>query len=227
MYNNSRKRSLETSLKGRSEKRCRFDEDMMESEDLTTEIEETEPDAVVETDPSVEDFIPKISCAEYIRHTQDINFVSTVNNSVHEKLVNAFREVGLAIKNCCVVKLNIQELAKFWFLVDSIHRNLQIMVPSNGVEEYDAQKLIILAQCFNLCAGFLGMVGWINITDMELRSFRAPENRYLICEMQEHMKQMSCEFNNFKRSLAKTEKDGLKQGYYQLYNDERKFLTKH
>ena len=235
MDNNSRKRSLESTLE-RREKRCRFDEDvMMEPEDLAQTVEEKEKVESVETAPAVDDFFQNISCAGYIQHMHNFHFVTNSSqgpqfgvDDVQAKLVKSLNQVGQAILTCRVDQLNLEELTTFWFLVHVIRRDLLILVPSNGIGDNDAQKLVALARSFNLCARFLGMVGWIDVTDMELGDFRAPQNNELIRDMHKHMNTMFENINNnIFLSLEKAERSAVRQDFHQLIYAERKFLTKH
>ena len=232
MDNNSRKRSLESTLE-RREKRCRFDADfVMEPEDQVVEVKEAEE--TTETVPAIEDFFPNVSCAGYIQCMNSFHFVTNTLqgpqfgvSEVQAKLVKSLNQVGQAILACRVDQLNLQEFTTFWFLVHVICNDLQFLMPSNGIDEYDAQILIVLAHCFNSCAKLLGMVGWIDITDAELRDFRVPENRDLIYEMHEHMKKMYGNINTFFRNQPKAQRDQVRQGFQQLQHAERTFVTKH
>ena len=244
MDNTIRKRSLESTLDHR-EKRCKFDEDvMMEPDNLGQTVKEKETVESVETAPAIDDFFPNISCAGYIQRMHSYHVTNSLQgpqfgvsgqlmaacgvvDSVQAKLAKSLNQVGQAILNCRVDQLNLQELTTFWFLVHVIFRYLPLLVLSNDIAEHDAQKLAVLAHSFNLCARFLGMVGWIDITDMELGDFRAPQNRELICEIHKHMKTLYDNIYNFFRSLEKAKRDAVTQGFHKLEYAEREFLTKH
>ena len=128
---------------------------------------------------------------------------------------------------CSIDKLTIQELTYFCYFVDAIHRNWEILILKSGSDDYDTQRLTVLAQCFNMCARLLGMFGWIDIRDEELRSLRCPNNRHLICHIQECMAKVYDNVMTWSKSLSTTDRGVLRQGYVQLFNAERRFLTMH
>ena len=156
-----------------------------------------------------------------------------VNNvDVQVKLTKGLSEVCRAIMHCNIDKLTIQELTYFCYFVDAIHRGFGILIPNNViwiVDDYYAPRLMLLAQllahCFNMCAWMFGMFGWIDVTGEELRRFRSPDNRNLICHIQECVAEVYDNVMTYSKSLSKTDKVAFRQGYVQLFNAERRFLT--
>ena len=255
--NNSRKRLLD-SVSHQPKKRGRFDEDAvmdMDTEDATQTIQGNELE--VENNPSVCQFIPNMSCADYLRQMHGIHFVgynqmsstvpqfgaggqtwnaaqtghqtqlpaATGSDDVQIKLVKGLRDVCQAITDCKMDKLTIQELTNFYYCIDAIHRNLEILLPQKGIAEYAiGQRWIVLAQCLNMCARFFGMFGWIDVTDKEFTIFHGANKRNLIVQIQEHLDAMCTSVNTYSKSLSKTDKDILKQGYLELFNAECTFL---
>ena len=100
-----------------------------------------------------------------------------------------------------------------------------ILIPRSGSAEYDAERLKVLAQCFNMCARLLGMFGWIDVTDTELKTLCSSDNRNLNCHILECVAKVYDSIMTYSKGLSKTDKNLLRQGYVQLFDAERRFLT--
>ena len=78
-------------------------------------------------------------------------FATGNNVDVQMKLMKGPSKVCRSKMHCSIDKLTIQELINFCYFVDAIHRELGILTQSQ-IDDYDAPRLRVLAQCFNMCA---------------------------------------------------------------------------